>query len=229
MSYTRTQLERLTEEVMDAVDSDRWGTTLKRQVLTTVHARGWRRILQANRTYRWAARSVTTDTTGRVALTSLDAGAADTQERFYKLLAAATTNGNVRYDTTAQFMDDPLATTVTPTQLAYRVWRQGDYLQFLPASSDESVTVWVNHLPTAISDLANDESTVCWPRDYEPILAYEAGAILLAKGGAETDATQALGALAENLWADLLSDVSRPSTDPLWVRASDTPGEWGSL
>lgn len=229
MAYTRAQLVTLMEEAMDAVGSDRWGTTLKRQVLTTVHARGWRRLLNAHRTLRWAKRTVTLDSDGRCALSDLDGGSGDAAERFYKVLAAATASGHLRYDTTAEFMDDPLATTRTPTQLAWQVWRQGDSLQFLPATSGESVEVWVNHLPAAISDLASDSSTVVWPRDYEPILAYEAGAILLAKGGAEVDGTQTLAALAENLWADLLADVSRFSTDPKFLRASDTPGEWGSL
>lgn len=225
MSYTRAQLVTLTEEVMDAVSSSRWGATLKLQALSTVYGRGWRRILGANRAYRWARRSVTLDSDGRVAVSSLDSGSGDTAERFYKLLAAAKVDTEQRYRV-SEFMDDPMRTLVHPTFPSFEVWRQGDYLQFTPVEA-VSVYCWVNHLPTLIKDMAGDSSTVVWPADeYVPILAHEAGAFLLGKGGAETDAAQVLSTMAEDLWSDLLADVARFSTDPLFVQASDSPFDW---
>lgn len=227
MSYTRAQLVTLMEEAMDAVSSDRWGPTLKLQALSTVYGRGWRRILKANRTYRWARRQVTLDADGRIPVASLDSGSGDTAERAYKLLAAAKADTRQRYDTVAEFMDNPLATLVHPTWPSYRVWRQGDYWQFVPVES-VSVYCFVSHLPPLIRDLAGDSSVIVWPADeFVPIIAYEAGAFLLAKGGAETDAAKTLGGLAEDLWQDMLADVTRPTTDPTFVSASDSPLDWG--
>jgi hypothetical protein len=226
MSYTRAQLVTLTEEAMDAVGSDRWGSTLKLQALSTVFGRGWRRILGANRTYRWARRSVTLDSDGRCTVASLDSGSGDSAERFHKLLAAAKVDTQQRYRV-GEFMDDPLRTLVHPTFPSFEVWRQGDNLQFTPVEA-VSVYCFVNHTPTLPKDLATDSSTIVWPADeYVPILAYEAGAFLLGKGGAEAGAAQTLSAMAEDLWKDLLSDVARFSTDPLFVQASDHPSEWG--
>lgn len=225
MSYTRTQLVTLTEEAMDAVSSDRWGATLKLQALSTVYGRGWRRILQANRTYRFARRSVTLDADGRVAVSSLDSGSGDTAERFYKLLAAAKVDTSQRYRV-SEFMDDPLRTLVHPTFPSFEVWRQGDNLQFTPVEA-VSVYCWVNHVPTLIKDMAGDNSTIVWPADeYVPILAYEAGAFLLGKGGAEAGAAASLSVMAEDLWSDLLADVARFSTDPLFIQASDRSSDW---
>lgn len=225
MSYTRAQLVTLTEEAMDAVSSDRWGSTLKLQALSTVYGRGWRRILGANRAYRWARRSVTLDANGRTTVASLDSGSGDSAQRFYKLLAAAKVDTNQRYRV-SDFMDDPLRTEVHPTFPSFEVWRQGDDLQFTPVEA-VSVYCWVNHLPTLIKDLSGDGVAVTWPSDeYVPILAYEAGAFLLGKGGAEAGAAQMLTVLAEDLWGDLLADVARVSTDPLFVQASDSSADW---
>lgn len=226
MSYTRTQLVTLTEEAIDGVSSDRWGSTLKQQVLSTIYGRGWRRILQANRAYRWGRRSATLDSDGRITVASLDSGSGDTAERFYKLLAAAKVDTNQRYRV-AEFMDDPLRTLVHPTFPSFEVWRQGDNFQFTPVEA-VSVYCWVNHLPTRLKDMAGDSSTIVWPGDddYVPILAYEAGAFLLGKGGAEAGAAQTLSVMAEDLWGDLLADVARVSTDPLFVQASDSSSDW---
>lgn len=226
MSYTRAQLVTLTEESLDAVSSSRWGSTLKLQTLSLVHARGWRRILNAHRATRWASRSVTTDSNGRVALSDLSSGSGDSQERLYKVLAVA--NGQRRYRL-GEFMDDPMALVRSTSQMADLAWRQGDYLQMQPATEGDTLTVWVNHLPTPISELSADSVAVTWPTDYEPILAFEAAAILAAKGGAETDVSQTMTSLAADLWNDLLADLSRWHTDPLYVQASDSPHEWGSI
>lgn len=225
MTITRLQLETATRAVMDATSAARWSDTELRHALGFVHGRGWRKILNANRTYRWAQRTVTQDNSGRAAWSALSSGSADSQERAYRVLAAA--DGQMRY-TVGDFMDDPLAATAETLSQQRRVWKQGDYLQFTPVSAGASVTVWVNHLPTSHSALAGDGSTVAWPDDdYLLILAYEGAAHLLMKGGAETEAAREFQQMADAMWPDLLTEVQRWSTDPLVVAAPDKAWEWG--
>jgi hypothetical protein len=225
MTYTRRQLYDATLEVMDGADTARFGETLLGQIVDAVHGRGWRRILNANRTYRFAARTVTPDSSGAVTYTALGSGSADTLERCYKVLGAA--QGAIRY-TPAEFMDDPLAQSQTPTANRYTFQRQGESVIFLPVLEQE-MTVWTNHLPQRVTALAADGSAVTWPEDYEIILAYEAGARYMAKGAAETDGTQWLQQLADDLWRDLLSDAARFTTDPIVMGASDSPSDWGGI
>lgn len=225
MAMTRDVLVTLVEEMLDAVGSSRYGTTLKLQALNVAHDLGWRRILAANRHYRWQTVDVTTDANGRIAVSALSNGTGDSAKRFHKLLDAV--QGTVHYRPVND-QSDTLAPTVNPTAGLWQMWRVGDEIQFAPVQSGVTVTVAVNHLPTAPASLASGSSNVVWPESYEWILAYESAALLAGKGSAEVGASLFNKEQAKEMWDSLLADVQRFSTDPLVIGASDDVGDWGS-
>lgn len=227
MSVTRSSLELQLAEQLDGVGDPRFSSsnTLIRPIVDAVFRRGWSRLLKANRSYRWAKRTVTTDATSRVTIASLDGGTGDTLERAFKILAVA--EGTIRY-TPAEFMDDPLAEAATPGALRYTFERQGDSILFLPIRAGTALSVWVNHIPQRPSQLTSDSALIVWPEDYEMILVYEAAARMAAKGAAETGITDWFQRLADDLWEDCLGDIARFTTDPLTMGASDLAADWGS-
>lgn len=224
---TRAVLVAMTHALLDNTGGTRWTEPLVSQTLSLIHSRGWRRLLNANRSLRLATRTVSQDATGLVALTALsDLSIADRAQRLYKVLGAA--QGVIRYQP-AEFMDMPLASAQFPTVGSYTFYRTTSAIQFRPAQASATMSVWVNHLPTPIASLSGDAIEVEWPDDYEMILAWEAAARLAAVGAAETDITGAFTALANEAWLDLLADTARFTTDPLFIQAGDASSDWGSV
>lgn len=233
MSLTRSSLRTRILQLADAVSSSRWDSTTTGaagevdQHMGIVHAREWRRILNANSYYRAAKRTPTVDSSGRIAISDLTSGSGDSAERFYRVLLMSINDLPYREITGKDgFMATVQQVTSSPL---YGVWfRQGDYLIVPDAANATNTDIWVNHLPTRADNLATDASTVVFPDDYEDILAYETAAILLSKGAAEVDAAAALKALAEDMRRDMLQDIARTSTRPLVMQFPDTAQEWGS-
>ena len=116
MAVSRAELVTLTREAMDAVGSDRWSDSLIKSVLNVVYDDEWSNLLNASQYYTYGMRTVTTDANGVVAFTSLNNGAGDSQQNFYRILSVS--DGNVLYGQT-RFQDVPLATgricTCSPT------------------------------------------------------------------------------------------------------------------
>jgi hypothetical protein len=169
-------------------------------------------------------RTVTTDANGVVAFTSLNNGAGDSQQNFYRILSVS--DGNVLYGQT-RFQDVPLATTTNylPTypRLYYIV---GEQVQILPVASGTTLYVAVNYKPTALSDLGSDASTINFPLGGEWIIANEAGARLLNKGGAESVAAQVLKREAAELRAGMLDDIRRRTINPTMLAYPDQKYDW---
>lgn len=227
MSFTRTQLITNTREMMDAVDSDRWSDSFISTVLGVVSGREWSGILSANPYYRFAQRSVTTNSSGQFAYTDLNSGSGDSAQNWYRILAIA--DANYVYRQTA-FMEAPLATTTNFLTPESKMWYDaGSSIQVLPVTNGLSLTVSVNWVPPRIDQLSADSVTVDFPDGHEVILWLEAAAMLLSKGGAENDAAQTMRAMAEQERQELYSDISRRSARPMFMQFNDGPGDWGGL
>jgi hypothetical protein len=224
MAVSRAELVTLTREAMDAVGSDRWSDSLIKSVLNVVYDDEWSNLLNASQYYTYGMRTVTTDANGVVAFTSLNNGAGDSQQNFYRILSVS--DGNVLYGQT-RFQDVPLATTTNylPTypRLYYIV---GEQVQILPVASGTTLYVAVNYKPTALSDLGSDASTINFPLGGEWIIANEAGARLLNKGGAESVAAQVLKREAAELRAGMLDDIRRRTINPTMLAYPDQKYDW---
>lgn len=198
------------------------------QHLGIVHAREWKRILNAAPYYRTAQRTPTTDSNGQVALTTLsDVSVPDSAENRYRILLVAA--NNVPYKEV--FPEDAFLSNVSgaSSQGASRIWyRNGNYLVLPDAPSITLTGVWVNHYPTRADNLSGDGIQVEFPDDYEDILVYMGAASLVGKGAAETDAAAWMQQQAKEMRDDMLQDLARTSIKPEMIRFSDSPGDWAA-
>ena len=232
MTWTRAMYLDQARAQADARSAQDWTDDDVRVLLGMIHAREWKRILNANRYYRTQTLTLAQDPNGQIAFSALSTGSADRQQRFYRALWA--TDGNRVWGeeqwahlpivpaNVANFVAPcwyPTGLTSDPTLRA---------IQFVPMSPNLSMSVSVNHLPTRADQLSADTVTVEWPDDYEMVLVYETAAAMLAKGGRETGATADLQRLADQVRADMLGDIVRVSTDPVRIDFPDTSREWGS-
>lgn len=222
--YTRAQILAEALDEAEGTGSSRWSTDYQKRRLDWVFAQEWRRILAANPYYRWALREVVADGDAQIAYTALDSGAGNSLERFHKVLAVAV--GETPYEE-SDFHDHPLLVH-SGTGEARLWWHEGDHLALPPADANGTVRVWVNHTPQRPSQLALDSDLVTFPRGYEGVLVYELAALLLSKGGAESDLALELKGIANGMRSAMFSEITRRSTRPTFIRPSDTPAEWGS-
>lgn len=229
---TRAQLRLRTMRAMDATNpnntySARWNTTAGAAgevdpILGFIHAREWKRILNALPYYRMSERSLTSDaTTGRYSIADLSTA----DEKFYRLLAFAV-------DDLVYYPDDFRRNVPTPSAInantnRFVVYRMGNVLATMPVQYSKAATAWVNITPMRVEDLADDTTTVTFPDDYEYILVYESAAHLMAKGGAELEAAQMYRGLAEEMRRDMLQDLARFSIAPLQFGGmTDSAYDW---
>lgn len=224
MSLPRGTLLTLAEEMADAVDSPRWGTTLKRQLLGEVHWREWRDLLNVNQMLRFGSRTVTTDADGRFLKTALNSGSGDSLETCYRILTV--NQGNLFYQPSS-YREYPISPgNVSLPQVWYEL---GTQIQLIPAASGNSVTVGVNHLPQRADLLVDDTSTVTFPDGYDLVLAYETAASMLMKGAAESDLAAELRQAAQALRERMQQDVARLAVRPLRLAAADDRFDWGAV
>jgi hypothetical protein len=225
VAVTKAQLIALTRETMDAVSSDRWSDATITTVLNSVYGDEWSNILNAQPYYTFAKRTVTTDGDGMVPFSALSTGGGDTQQNFYRVLSVS--DGNVLY-TQTRFQDVPLATTTNYLPTYPRLfYTAGQALQILPVASGTSLYVYVNYKPTPFNQLATDNSVIDFPDGGELILANEAGAMLLNKGGAESGAARVLREEAKMARSLLLDDLRRYTIQPTMMAYPDQKYEWG--
>lgn len=232
MAWTRTTYLTRLREVMDAEGSKRWSDASLRAYLGLAHQRLWKSILDANKQYRFAERTVTPDAGGQVALASLNGSSGDTLQRFYRLVSDENGYGAVRRGQIAYQEADlsrfPTYRDDTSLTGSYSgvYWIEGDALQVLPRTGGD-VVVRVSHTPARIDELSDDAIDVEFPDGYEFAVCYEAASLALAKGGAETEAGAALKVIGQDIMRDLIATIARRSTAPLRIRASDNASDWG--
>ena len=222
---TRDELVADARHVADAESDGRWpGPTIIRAA-DLVLRREWRNILNANRNYRIARRTHTPTSEGLIALSDLSSGTGDSAQVFYRVLGLS--RGSVVYKEIDQ-MDVVVTASGHGEQWGYQSWcRAGDNLLVLPMNTD-SVVELVNHHPPLPSNLVGGSSTVVYPVGYEQILTYEIAAMMLSKGGTETEASAQLKTFAEEWRRDMLEDIKRTSTNATQIAYSDSSGEWSA-
>jgi hypothetical protein len=106
----------------------------------------------------------------------------------------------------------------------------GTAIQVLPVEASATVKLWVVSLPTAFVGLAESDS-VSTPSDaqehtFHEIVALEAAALLLFKGGAEMTAGTQLQQQAEGLRRQMLNDLARVGDGPVVMRHGDSAYDW---
>lgn len=223
---TRLEFETNVKSFMDADGSTRWSAATIQSVGGIVSLSEWSGILEQNQYYRFARRSVTTDASGRVALSALDSGSGDSAEYFNRVLVGFT-DGNTLWSET-DFRYVPMATqTNWQSPYAYAYYLQGEYFQLLPVASGTALTVTVNYTPPTIAQLAGDSSVIPFPRGYEWVLVWQTAATLLLKGGAESQAAADLFALADTTRRQMLGSVARLTTRPTSALLQDARSDWG--
>ena len=224
---TRAQIRTRTLRRADAVGSPRWDTTAGSsgevdQILGLAFDKEWRRILNANRYYRYAKRTPTSNSSGRYVLSDLDSGSGDTVQRLYRIIKVVIDDilyKHSRFDLWPQAEDKGWSPRVW--------WREGDDVFALPKQASKAATgIYVNHIPARIDNLSADTVNITFPDGYEDIGCLEAAALILSKGGAETQASSELKALAEEMRADMLQDIARLSTEPLRFEPEDSAMDW---
>jgi len=208
MAWTKATYLQRTKEWMDATGSDRWSDAFLYSILGMVFRDEWQGMLDTNPYYRFAKRSVTTDSTGLFAFSALNSGGGDAAQNAYKIVTL-TDGANTVYRET-DWRQVPLALSGTE-----------DYL------SGQSLQVGINWTPTPIDELSSDNSTADFPTGHENLIALSAGAMALAKGGAETQSTGDLMALAQKRREALYADVARKTANPTFLQFPDHAAQWG--
>jgi len=228
---TRLQLRTETLAAGDATGSQRWTQVTTDALLTMVHRREWAGILKANPMYRKAVITPTL-TAGTFTVASLTTGSADTVANLYRIIAIGRTADGALF-APLKFANYPNAVIASAAnivdQLPERLWWRTDTLiQLTPSTlTTGQVAVAVNTFPCLVGALSADSIAVPFVEGFELILAFEAAAYMLAKAGAETAGSAALKAFSGEMRRDMLSDISRLSTEPLGLEYADSPLEWG--
>jgi hypothetical protein len=221
----RAQLRTDALNIADAFGSPRWDATAGGEVdrrLGMVHAREWKKILNANSHYQLSMVTPTTDANGVIPFSSLTTGAGDALQQFYRVLRVMVGSADYGLVTGAQYLALPA------TGLPAFVWYQSGSTIVIPNALAMTVTgIWVNWYPQRFDLLATDASIVVLPPDYDDVFAYAGAAMLLSKGGAETGAAAELTAMADGMRQELLADIARVATAPATVGYSDSSWDWG--
>ena len=230
MAFTRAQLRTRILRRMDAEGNSLWDTTAGAagevdQVMGFVFDKEWRRILNANPDYKTNRVQLTADSEGKYSVAGLTTGSGNSIKRFYRM-RTVTCNNRV-YEPVLK-KDYILAPGVNVGHMTW--YLDGDSIQLMPVEANKVMSgndgFHVNWIPCRIDNLASDSDTFDFPDGYEEILALEAAAFLLAKGGTETDVAAQFRVMAESLRQDMLSDLARFSTNPTRMQYSDFAHDW---
>lgn len=227
MAWTKATYLARTRDWMDATASDRWSDTFLYSILGMVFRDEWQGMLDTNPYYRFAKRSVTTDSNGAFLLTDLDNGSGDAKQYAYKIITL-TDGANTVYRET-DWRQVPLALSGTEDYLSYdrQYYLIGDTVQILPQTGNLSLQVGVNWTPTPIDDLGSELSEADFPPGHENLIALSAAGMALAKGGAETQSAADLLALAQKRREALYSDIARRTGNPTFMQFPDHSSVWG--
>lgn len=227
MTWTRAQWITELLEVADAKDDPRWPSATTLWVLSSVYDKEWRALLDQKTTLRMQTLSLTRDAAGRVPWSDLTTGSGVTEKRVHRVMAVYDASNWYEHE---DWRLSPTASDLTngagSARCVYR--REGDYLQMAPVASDP-ITVVVSHLPCMISMLPSDATAVEWPEGFENVVLFEAASRMLRKGGADTDPSNELAALAAQFRNDMVSALGRESIEPKRMLLGDDPASWGGL
>lgn len=224
MTITRNDLVQLVREYADAVGSSRWTDDLVLRITSTVADNEWSNILNAAPYYTFAKRNVVTDANGQVPLASLDHGTGDTGQYWYRIL---TITDQQRSYAQMEYVDAPLL--ANDAVWAWDIpsfYTAGEFLSIVPRTPNLALQVTVNYKPPRLNQLSNGTVVVPFPSGAEMVIAYEAAAQVLIKGGAESGAAQVLKIQANEERQMLLDDIRRRTTQPTFMAYPDRRGDW---
>lgn len=228
MALTRTTYMTNVRNQMDAVGSARWSDTEVKTALGIISGEEFSGLLAANPYFKFAQRSVTTNSAGQFAYTGLNSGTTDTIQTWYRILAI--TDGNMVVYRQTDFQSVPLASSTNYDSPYERLWYDaGDNAQVLPVTSGLTLTVSVNWTPVAIDNLSGDSITYDFPAGHESIIWLGAAAFLLDKAGAETDAANVLRASAAARRQQMYQDLARRSAMPISLGYPDLSSDWSGF
>lgn len=233
----RTQFYTAVQNYLDSTGADanassttstpRWNSATILAVGSIVFQEEWSNILDQNQAYRLNTVSVTTDSSGRIAISDLSTGSADAKKNFYRVLSGPT-DGLVLYRET-DFRNVPLGTSANyqaPWDYLYYL-AGSDYFQLLPVASGTALTVVVNWTPQTLSALSGDSVAMDFPSGSEYVIVWETAGRLLLKGGSEAEAANALFALAAQARKNMMGQIARLTTRPSSLMFSDLAAHWG--
>jgi hypothetical protein len=239
MSMTRSQLIDHTARWADALGSTRWfgfppgssqtGATEVSDIMQLVWQREWKRILNANRHYRMNKVTPTTDAAGFIPVSALTTGAGNAVRHFYRVLTWVFNNYQYKTGTQEEWA---LGQNQGVAPRIYFLSDNGTAPAFmqLPVATNTTFDgvgsfIWVNWFPQNFVNYA-DGDVVDFPDGYEEIVAIESAAALLAKGGAEIQATNDLKRIAEEFRSEMLQDIARETGKAMRVQFEDTSAMW---
>lgn len=233
MSMTRAQLTALVREIMNATGSNQWADSTLQTWLGVAQWKEWANILSTNNQYYMqtvASSGTTQDSNGQFDVSSLSTGSGDTAKYWFRILSVAQPSSPVGQ---IQFYYQEVRYEEFPnpqpnTSLPYVWYRFGSKIQILPVASGQQMSVTVNYRPPRVDQLSGDSVTVDFPDGYENLLAWEAAAMALRKGGQETDTALELEQMASVLRDQMLQDLGRQGRNPIVARAFDLASDWGA-
>lgn len=218
-------------DLADARGSGHWDASPGGEVdqrISGVYDKIWHRILNANRFYRVSKRTPTSDAvTGRYALSDLTGSSTDTLERFFRVLTVVIDDRPYREE---KLTDWSLVDTVSQGDFGgFAYYLEGQNLNAIPTQLGKSATIWVNWIPQRPAALTTDAVAVDFPDGYDEVLVHLGAARLLMKAGEESQAAAALRLEIQPDYDEMLSDLARFSTNPLFFSATDSAIEWGGF
>lgn len=230
MSISRGTLRDDALRQADAFGARRWDATAGGEVdrrISSIFDKVWRRILNANRFYRVAKRTPTSDATGRYLVSDLSqpsdvAKPFDSLQRLYRVLQVIV--DGIIYDegSLIRYAVDEAS------NMGCHWYQEGTSITALPLQPAKTAdAIWVNWIPQRPAALTADTEIVDFPDGHEEVLITLSAARLLMKGGAETQASIELKADVTEDYEELLQDVARFSTNPLTMQPTDRASEWG--
>jgi hypothetical protein len=215
---------------MQATSSPQWSDATLQTWLGLAHWQEYANLLNIINSYQMQQITVTQDSNGQFAISSLSTGSGDSAKNFYRILALAqpsTAGGEFQFfyqQTQFKMYPNPQPQTAMPY-----VWYQfGRYIQVLPVQSGVSLTCTVNWRPPRVDQLSSDSVAVDFPDGYESLLAWRAAGLALRKGGEEPQAAMLMDNTAKAIREEMLLDLGRVGTTPIIAGAFDDISDWAS-
>lgn len=222
---TRAEMALLVQAQADAESATRWSPQEVLIALDVTFRREWDNILASAPYERINVVSAYLDGEGKIPVASLTSGAGDTRRMFNSIIQLSD-GVNVYKETRVDMVPPSMADGNLSTDRLF--YLTGDTLQVYPATTNTLMRVIVNWKPVSPLELASDSSVVDFPAEGVAMLYMGAAALLLSKGGTETNQAASLLNLASQLREDMLSSMRRRTNMPKFMRYPDSSSNWAS-
>jgi hypothetical protein len=218
-----TRIRQMSDTMSASVD---YPDALILDFASMVHIDEWRNVFGVAPYYRTQELALALDANGTFAWSALSTGTGDERKNAFRVLEITDDRGQpLSY---AQADRVRLANNADDRMTTLRLWtRNGDRVQCFGVPDGGTVHVLVNWTPTPVGDLSADDVMVDWLDEWKPVLFYETAAMVLSKGGRETNETRELMQLAEKVRQRMLATLKREAGQPFVAGADDNPWEWG--